>query len=118
MKIKLELEDFKFATTSGPYGDARWLMIKLAGRPFTVIREMQPIGFRGIHYEEEVDKVLVASMEASLEGMLLNAADLFPANGKLELRCPSDEPWRAHYDKRCNCGARQEIKNDNQSSNL
>jgi len=109
MRIKLELEDFKLVSTSGPYGDARWLTVKLAGRPFTVVRQMDPSGWRGQHYMEEVDKVLVAYMEAALEYLLLNAADIFPKDGMLELRCPSDDSWKAHYDKRCHCGERQEI---------
>jgi hypothetical protein len=104
MRIHLELEDFKLATTSGPYGNARWLMVKLAGKPFTVVRQLESYGFREQYYMDEVDKVLVESMQAALEGLLLNAADIFPADSVMELRCPSEDSWRAHYDKRCHCG--------------
>jgi hypothetical protein len=110
VRIKLELEDFKFVTTAGPYGDARWLMVKLAGKPFTVIRTLEPSGFRSERYMEHVDECLVEAMQRALEGLLLNAADLFPASGILELQCPSADSWKAHYDKRCNCGKRQEIE--------
>jgi hypothetical protein len=105
MRIHLELEDFKFATTAGPYGDARWLMVKLAGKPFTVVRQLEPHALREQLYMDHVDNFLVESMQAALEGLLLNAADIFPAGKMMELRCPSNCSWVAHYDKRCHCGA-------------
>lgn len=104
MRIKLELEDFRFVTTADEFGAQRWLVIEIAGQKFYVQRlsSQFPEMYRNKITEEAVDRVLIEHMQVMLESMLLKAAAECP-DGEVKVRCPSDYGWSAHYDGKCMC---------------
>ena len=107
MRIKLELEDFRFETTADEFGTRRWLVIEIAGRKFFVQRLSSPIPemYRNKNMEAEVDRLLIEHMQVMFESMLLKAASECP-DGEVQVRCPSDYGWSAHYDGKCMCAKR------------
>ena len=84
MRIKLELEDFRFATTRWAGGDTRWLQVVVGGKPFSVWVTLDRNDvFRGLHYGEEVDKSLIAQMEYMLAKILTDACAAIPEGTQL-----------------------------------
>ena len=80
MKIQLELEDFRFATTNWERGDIRWLLIKIGGKQFSVRREIEA-GFDWGDEQQrnaQIDKYLIQEMQIMLAQILRNACAAIP----------------------------------------
>jgi len=79
MKIQLELEDFRFATTKGAtIGDVRWLLVDVEGKPFTVYITMSPRPFRSPEQSEYYDRLLIEKMELMLRMVFVDACAAIP----------------------------------------
>jgi hypothetical protein len=103
MKITLEVEDVRFATTTeGSMGSIRWLIVKIADKHFHVRRELNDYGWERERYRNEIDHMLVETMQLMLETVFLKSAASLP-NGVIETKCPSGELWRFHYAAKCGC---------------
>ena len=88
MRIKLELDDFKFATTSWEFGDLRWLIIDFKGKKFSVHRSIESgfiWGDRDAHLQP-IDRHLIDEMGAILEQILTDAILAIPAGTAINLR--------------------------------
>jgi hypothetical protein len=85
MKIKLELEDFRFATTrENAYGEARWLIVHIEGKPFCVWRQLTPQGgFRNPKEDEYIDRLLIEKMELMLRKVFVDACAAIPPGTEL-----------------------------------
>lgn len=77
MRIKLELEDFRFATTYGQM-DVRWLVVRVGGKPFSVCRELEPRFIRSDASTEWLDRHLIKKMEIMLGQILTDACAAIP----------------------------------------
>jgi hypothetical protein len=79
MKIKLELEDFRFATTRGAtFGDVRWLLVDVGGKPFSVYTTMSPQPFQSPEKSEYYDRLLIEKMELMLRKVFVDACAAIP----------------------------------------
>lgn len=79
MKIKLELEDFRFATTrSHACGDVRVLLAEVEGKPFSVWTTMSPQPFYSAERNEHFDRLLIEKMERVLRKVLVDALKAIP----------------------------------------
>ena len=78
MKIKLELEDFEFATTLSQFGDTRWLVVVVEGKPFSIYRQLDPRPFRSPGRDACVDRVLIEKMEFMLRKVFVDALKAIP----------------------------------------
>jgi hypothetical protein len=80
MKIKLELEDFEFATTDWEFGTLRWLIVKVGGKKFNVRRSLgradlwEDVERRN----EEIDRYLINQMGHILGQILEDACAAIP----------------------------------------
>jgi hypothetical protein len=84
MKIKLELEDFRFATTrSGACGDVRVLLVDVEGKPFSVWITMSPQPFQSLERNEYFDKLLIEKMEMMLWKVFVDALKAIPEGTNL-----------------------------------
>lgn len=88
MKITLEQEDVKWATTTiGGVGDVRWMVVTVGGKQFHVRRIIEP----GYMYRDEesakreIDKYLLKEMEVMLAKMFRDAAAAVP-DGEMAIR--------------------------------
>jgi hypothetical protein len=116
MKITLEIEDCMFTSTASEFGNERWLVVKIAGRQFFVRRKSDSYelyyGARN-RLMEEVDRVLVDEMQLMIETILLKAAAEVP-EGAIDVRCPTGDIFRYHYEKRCKCAVIPKVKAEGQ----
>ena len=79
MKIKLELEDFRFATTRENIGgETRWMIVSIEGKPFSVWRKMNGSEFRTRGENEYYDRLLVEKMEFMLRKVFVDALKAVP----------------------------------------
>ena len=78
MEIKLELEDFEFATTLSQFGDTRFLVVVVEGKPFSVYRQLDPRPFRSPERDACVDRVLIEKMEFMLRKVFVDACKAIP----------------------------------------
>ena len=79
MKIKLELEDFRFATTQGAtIGDVRWLLVQVEGKPFSVYTTMSPKPFCSPEQKDYYDRLLIERMEFMLRKVFVDACAAIP----------------------------------------
>lgn len=87
MRVKLELQgdEFKFATTTWEGGIIRWLVINIDGKPFTVRREMVNYEFYrdSKAWAEAVDCELVQQMEIMIANILKDKAHAIPDGTEL-----------------------------------
>jgi hypothetical protein len=89
MKIVLELEDVRFATTVlPPLGSVRWMIVTVGGKQFNVRREMnQEMLYYGDRdaYQDQIDAYLIREMESMLAKMFRDAAAAVP-EGEMKIR--------------------------------
>lgn len=82
MRVKLELEqdEFKFATTTWEGESTRWLVVNIDGKPFCVRREMTNCEFyrNSKEWSEAVDLLLVEQMEVMIAKILKDKAHAIP----------------------------------------
>ena len=84
MKIKLELEDFCFATTRGATtGDIRWLLVEVGGKQFSVYSVMSPKPFQSPERNEYFDRMLIERMEVMLRKVFVDACKAIPEGTNL-----------------------------------
>jgi hypothetical protein len=92
MKILLEAEDVRWATTSmaipgGSMMNIRWMVVVVGGKQFHVRREIDPM-FMYMDQEEaktEIDKLLFREMEIMLAKMFRESAASVP-DGDMAIR--------------------------------
>ena len=84
MKIKLELDDFRFCTTRDiTIGEIRWLVVRIDGKPFAVSRVMNPKVFRSKEEDEFFDRSLIELMEMMLRKVFVDACAAVPVGKNL-----------------------------------
>jgi hypothetical protein len=86
MRIKLDLEDFKFVDLWGPMNlKHRALVVHVEGRPFSVFRSITPDEmFRSSPEQMEyVDRYLVQQMEVMLAQIMREACAAIPDGTKI-----------------------------------
>lgn len=78
MKVKLELDEYRFGTLDYPFGETtRYLAINIAGKPFMVCRVVERD--TPWHRDHEwVDKLLVEMAEAMVAKILASNAAAIP----------------------------------------
>jgi hypothetical protein len=102
MRIQLELEDFRFCSTSGDLGNERWLVLELAGKKFYVRRNLDQFDQHRKDAKEAIDRMLIEHMQVMVETLLYDGAARCP-DGEIQMRCASGELWRFHYERSCGC---------------
>ena len=88
MKIQLEQEDVRWATTiCPPLGNIRWLAVKVGGKLFHVRRELDPMSAYMDHEaaKAEIDKLLLREMEIMLAKTFRDACEAVP-DGEVAIR--------------------------------
>ena len=87
MKIRLDLEDVRFATTRLHHGNQmevvgsiRWMVVRVGGKDFYVNRTMSGYGLYGgnISCEKSIDNHLIAVMELVMKRILEHGAEHIP----------------------------------------
>jgi hypothetical protein len=79
MRLKLDFEDVKFASTwNEQTGKYRWLVVTIAGKQFWVNRYMVEAGLRHKAAEDAIDELLVSKMEAMLQKVFEDAVKALP----------------------------------------
>jgi len=78
MKIKLELEDFRFVDTVWQHGAVRWLVVRIGGKDFAVWRQMDMYFRDRPGYAENIDELLTKKMEHMLAQILNDACAAIP----------------------------------------
>ena len=73
MRIKLELEDFAFATTYRGIRNDRFLVVKISGKPFGVYREIDA-GTSRLE-ADYIDRYLIEQMEFMLTKVFKDACE-------------------------------------------
>lgn len=68
MKIRLELDEFKFANTAGPYGNYRWLLVRIGNVPYGVYRSVS-----SFDNDKWVDDYLIEQMQYEVARLLKNS---------------------------------------------
>jgi hypothetical protein len=85
IKLELERDEFKFATTTWEGGSIRWLVVNIDGKPFAVRREMVNYEFyrdsKG--WSEAVDRLLIDQMEIMIANILKDKAHAIPDGTQL-----------------------------------
>lgn len=76
VKIKLELQDYAFATTQSPFGTYRWLVVRVGGKDFAVSKSLGE--YSSPAKEEWINQTLAAQMEAMLGKILADACGAIP----------------------------------------
>lgn len=71
MKIKLELEKFRYVTTFSMLGEHRFLIVNVDGKTFGVHRQIER--FSSESTKEYIDRYLVEQMEAMLRQIFVDA---------------------------------------------
>jgi hypothetical protein len=71
MKIKLEFEDYKYVTTFSSFGEHRFLIVRVDGKPFGVHRVIDK--FSSEATKQYIDKYLVEQMEVMLRQIFVDA---------------------------------------------
>jgi hypothetical protein len=84
MKIKLELDDFRFGTTRNEVtGEVRWLLVTIEGKPFLVWRRMDGYRWPDPKRDESYDRLLVEKMEFMLRKVFVDACAAIPPGTQL-----------------------------------
>ena len=87
MRIKLDIEDVAFATTSIHHlGDMRWMTVRVGERQFCVRREIKgtaALYFDGEKYIRQVDELLIREMEVMLGRVFVDACEAVPQGTEL-----------------------------------
>lgn len=104
MRIKLELEDFRFASTASELGNEKWLVVTFGGKQFYVRRVVDEFRRWDARYLEQLDSIMVDHMQAMIETLLQHGAAAQP-EGIVELMCKGGVAWRDHYAGKCKCVA-------------
>ena len=87
MKIKLELEDYRLATTRENIGgETRWLMVKIGEKPLAVWVKLDTYHWPDPKMEEFYERQLVERMEFMLEKILKDACAAIPEGTEIPLR--------------------------------
>jgi hypothetical protein len=76
MRIKLDLEDYRYVTTFSTIGEHRFLIVNVDGKPFGVHRQIER--FSSEHQKEYIDRYLVERMEVMLRKILTDACAAIP----------------------------------------
>jgi hypothetical protein len=103
MRIKLELDEFRFATTSGEFGTQRWLLVRVGGKDFYMQRSYEGWMPRNKDRDDAIDRMLIEKMQVYLEAMLLHGAAQMQEGKEIELTCKTGFNWPTHYDHKCLC---------------
>jgi hypothetical protein len=84
MKIKLEFDDCRFATTRENIGgETRWLMVTIEGKPFAVCRTMDGSRWPDKQRDEYFDRLLIENMERILRKVFVDACKAIPEGTNL-----------------------------------
>lgn len=87
MRIKLDIEDVAFVSTSIQHlGDLRWMVVRVGERQFCVRREIK--GTAALYFDREkyirqVDELLIREMEVMLAKVFVDACEAVPPGTEL-----------------------------------
>ncbi len=85
MRLKLDFEDVRFATTTSEHiGNIRWMVVNIGEKKFHVRRQMDTFYHPDEEkFRDEIDKLLIKEMEYVLQKVLEEACNAVPDGQEL-----------------------------------